>query len=226
VSTLAVYGDANDGYINSWDGLDDFLDGWEGSYSVARGGGTLEAYVDHSTFLIGQLRSGGEFFYHYEVYESFLAFDTSALNGMSISSAVLNLTCNSHNFSINFDIQIRLRDWGASLTITDWVAGGSLSSLTLLAHLSTSLFPQGSSADFTNDAMPANVNKTGFTRMVVCSSRTAGNSAPSNDDYVGIRAVDYAGSTSDPKLTITYSEPPPPIAGMPLVRTLRFGWAG
>jgi len=41
--------------------------------------------------------------------------------------------------------------------------------------------------------------------MLLCSSRTTGNNAPTTTEYVNIYSADYTGTTRDPVLTVTYA---------------------
>ena len=226
MTTTVVYAGTVDGVILMLDQRDPGA----GSYAAARAG-TAESSVADSiveSLAVGQIwwdYGGGDT--DVQVEESFIGFDTSPIADTdTVSAAVLNVTADSDNSTTDFTIEARLYDWGAGLEVADWVAGASLSGLTLLATKTTaSGFTAGTAYDFTDVAMPANVNKTGSTRMILCSSRTTGNNAPTGDEYVGIRAADYAGTTSDPKLTVTHAAGVA-IAGMPLVRALRKTWAG
>jgi hypothetical protein len=194
MTTTVVYAGAEDGYIYS----EDFENGL---YSVARAGsGAKTADTIATEVYVGQ--DATPF-----VYEGFVQFDTSGIaDGDTVSAAVLNVTSQADSSATDFTIQARLSDWGTGLTTADYVAGASLSSLTLLATYATSSgFTANTAYDFTDSAMPANVNKTGATRMLLCSSRTVGNNAPSGDEYVGIKSADTTGTTSDPKLTVTHA---------------------
>ena len=196
MSTLVVYGDAADGFIWS----DDLY------YSSARSGASEFVFAQPAALqgTIGQIYDGDSGYYG--VRESFLSFDTSAIGTDTVSAAVLRVTSNADASDTDFDIQARLRDWGATLTTADWVAGSSLSGLTSLATKTTaSGFTAGTAYDFTDVAMPANVNKTGTTRMLLCSSRTTGNNEPTGAESVGIYSADESGTTRDPKLTVTYA---------------------
>lgn len=223
MSTLVVYSGTADGDITSQD-----LD-----YAIARSAGAwffgaASPVVTYVT--VGQSYDdiSGEGDYGFTVTEAFLGFDTSAIGTDTVSAAVLNVTSYSDSSVTDFTIEARLRDWGATLTTADWVAGASLSGLTSLATKTTaSGFTAGTAYDFTDVAMPANVNKTGVTRMLLCSSRTTGNNAPTGFENVRLRSADYAGTTYDPVLTITYTEGAgTPAAGMPLLRLQRKAWAG
>jgi len=208
VSTFVVYADTSDGDIGSADGYDDEYDGWAGDYAVTRSGTgvVLEAGASSTIVAVGQLRVVS-FYQVFWVYEGFLAFDTSALtSGATVSAAVLRVTSYADYSTTDFDIQARLRDWGTSLTTADWVAGADLSGLTLLGSYATSSgFTANTGYDLSDTAMGANVNKTGSTRMLLCSSRTVGNNAPTNNEFVHIYSANYTGTTRDPKLTVTYA---------------------
>jgi hypothetical protein len=204
VSTLVVYADVSDGYIQSNSG--DQFAGPQGVYADARAGTGLVANTTATALSLGQQMSS-DGYDQYTVWEPFLGFDTSALGSATVGSAVLNLTSNSDGSSVDFTVQARLCDWGATLTTADWVAGGSLSGLTLLGSYDTSGgFVPGTAYDFSDTAMAANVNKAGTTRMLLCSSRTVSNNVPAGpSEWINPRAADYTGTTSDPKLTVTYS---------------------
>ena len=214
MSTLVVYSDTSDGYIRSSSvaGTDD--------YPAARAGTATDIGTGYDVITVGQYYdydpgwwdpeyeewdpapSGGN-----TVFETFLAFDTSALtSGATVSAAVLRVTSYADISTTDFDIQARLRDWGTTVEAADWVAGGSLSGLTLLGSYATSSgFTVGTGYDLSDTAMAANVNKTGSTRMLLCSDHTVGNTAPTGDEWVYIYSADESGTTRDPKLTVTYA---------------------
>ena len=142
----------------------------------------------------------------YSGYELFISFDTSSIGSGTISTATLNMTIQEDRTGgSDFNIQARLHDWGTSVTTADWVAAASLSGKTLLAHKSTVGISNGSAYDFTNDALVANINKSGSTRMLLASDRFAAGTIPSGEEFVHLRTADYTGTTNDPKLVITYS---------------------
>ena len=203
MSTLVVYSDTTDGYIYGVDGMDDEFDGYDGSYASARATPT-GADAAAVFWAVGQV-TYGSFFVIYNVYESFLSFDTSSIGGSgTVSAAVLNLTSYADNSTTDFTIEARLRDWGASLTTADWVT--SLSALTLLAHRDTSSgWTPATAYDLTDDAFAANVSKTGSTRLLLCSDHTTANTAPTGYESVSSYSADYTGTTRDPKLTVTYA---------------------
>ena len=173
MSTLVVYAATTDGHIESYGG--------EGSaYLDVRAGGTLTASTAGTGLLFGD-RGFDEVEGNplsYWVWESFIQFDTSSIgSGSTVSAAVLTLSpINIYNASV----QARLRDWGTALTIEDWVAGASLSGLTLLAH-GAFLFSMAA-IDLTDDAFPANVNKVGPTRLLLCDPDTIAGGDPGLSD--------------------------------------------
>ena len=206
MSTLVVYSDTTDGYINSSDGTVYF--GPQGSYASARTGSAFSVDTSLGTFIVGQ-----SYYWdvngQYQVWESFAGFDTSSIGSGSVSAATLRLTSNSDGSTTDFTVEARLHDWGTGLTSADWVAGASLSGKTLLAHYATSGgFVNGTGYDLVDDAFAANINKTGTTRLLLCSSRTTAGTAPADqvDEYIYAYSADQAGTTQDPKLTVTYAQ--------------------
>lgn len=191
--TITVYADAgsNDGYISSNNG----------TYSTARSGGTLTADTSATTAYIGQ-NTG------YYCYESFFSFDTSFVGfASSVSSVTFSLYGQSDLSFTDFTIEARISDWGTGLTTADWVAGASLSALTSVATFATSsTFSTSAYNAFSNVAFPANINKSGSTRIICYSSRQSGNNTPSSFEYVIAYSADQTGTSNDPKLSITYTE--------------------
>jgi hypothetical protein len=208
VSTLVCYADTSDGYLDA---------GWESDWetrsyindyygSVRSGAYGANVYTGYGCIVVGQsifegLNWDGHFWEEIPaiyITESFISFDTSALgSGATVSAAVLNLT---HDVGAEWDVEARLRDWGSTLDSGDWVEGGS--GLTLLAHRMG--WDPTPSRDLINDAMPANVNKTGSTRMVLVSSETRAGSWTAGNRTYSFYEADTAGTTYDPRLTITY----------------------
>lgn len=226
MSTLVVYADAADGTIQSGGDFD--------SYASARAGtgGVLQANTAATDHEVGQYYANSgdpDFIDTNSVFESFESFDTSSVgSGSTVSSAVLRLTSSADYSVTDFTLQARLHDWGASLTTADFVAGASLSGLTLLAHYATSGgFTANTAYDLADDAFAANVSKTASTRILLCSSRTVSGTAPSGQESVLYRSADYTGTTNDPRLTVTYTAgADTPSAGQRLYKRLAMIWAG
>lgn len=206
MSTLTVYGDTADGMVNSM--------GANGYDAVKAGTGDLEFWVNTTgaTCSIGQQYafgdSGDPDYIPWEsdtIGEAFISFDTSSIGaGSTVSAAVLTLTSAGGN--TNFTLQARLHDWGATLTTADWLYGASLSGTTLLAHRAMSGgWTIGTAYDLTDDALAANVSKTGSTRIILVSANTVSATRATAGEMAGCYLADQAGTTSDPKLVVTYS---------------------
>lgn len=194
--TLTVYADAGDGFISNT----------SATYSTARSGGG--SFITDSTAtsdgrVIGQRFAAGS----YRCIQSFFSFDTSSLGaGATISAAVFSLYGAADNSATDFTAEARLRDWGGTLADADYVAGASLSGDALLATFATSAgWSVAGYNDFTDVALPANVSKTGNTRLYVSSDRQRTNNTPVGDEAVGAYFADNSGTTNDPKLVVTYT---------------------
>lgn len=189
--TTVVYADVSDGFLTGEDATS--------IYSAAAASAVLADTV--STLQVGQ---NFDLSTTYDVYQAFLGFDTSAVTG-TITSATLALK-DSAPPSTNFTIEARLNDWGTSLTTADWVIPANIGGKTLLASYTTVTGWSGAVYhDFTDAAMAANVNQTGFTRLLLNSDRHRTAVTPTGNEVAAILAADQAGTTSDPKLTIVTS---------------------
>jgi hypothetical protein len=188
--TVVVYGNTSDAEIQSGGGSID--------YATARAGYALSA-GSYFVLRIGQADNGdGEYTENY-VWQGFVAFDTSSVaSGDTVSAAVLSVTGVNDWSDTDFDLQARDKDWGATVDTSDWVTSYG----TLRAHRNTSA---GVTGDLTDDAMAAGVVKAGTTRLLLVSSRTVAGAGPTNPglEYVEIYSADQAGTTQDPKLTVT-----------------------
>jgi hypothetical protein len=219
VSTLVVYGDTSDGYVNSTSGIDG-PDGPSGTYADARNGTgqQLWANTNFNGYYINHLAFTTDWDYVlYAIDEAFLSWDTSSLgSSASVSSVVMQLT--SYYPGGGGTQQVRLYDWGTSLTTADFRTGDAFAALTLLCHAADSSFAFSNTVTFTDDAFAANVNKTGSTRVVMAANYLASNTSPDSGGTSGaaLYYADNAGTTYDPKLTITYTtdtyQPRPGVA--------------
>lgn len=175
------------------------------TYLTARsGGGTFLTNTSATTAICGQEFFSGQYY----CYECFFGFDTSSLGaGASVSAAVLSLYGSSAQVggSSAGIYRARLHDWGATVDTADWVPGASLSGKTLLAHLAHSSVSQSAYNDFVDDAFAANVNKTGTTNIEMTTDRMEAATVPTAAEYETWVMADNAGTTQDPKLTVTYS---------------------
>lgn len=176
-------------------------------YATARAGtGTLGlGSLNTSGFQAGQQLLTGS----YRVYEPMVGFDTSSIPDTDvISTAVLSLYGNANNLnSTTPEFRARLKDWSTTVDTGDFVAGASLSSLTLLATFDSAGYA-AAYMDFMSDAaFPASIDKAGFTRMTVTHADLETGSAPAGLQYIIFQSADTSGTTQDPKLTITHAAP-------------------
>ena len=209
------YSESADGFIES---------SHASTYSTARsGGGTKVAPTTEVYLQIGQNYLGSEFGYY--LYESFLSFDTSTIPDSAIISAV-TLSLHGGGYvdqsTTDFTIEARTYDWGASLTTADWVAGADLSSNTLLASRSTSGWSTSAYNDLTENGsnFVSAINKTGITRIILCSSRTKDGTTPTGAEYVNLGASEKSGTSNDPKLSVTYVLGPTTVGSITMSGTV------
>lgn len=189
MATLTVYAAAGDGTLQSFNA----------TYSTARAGSGV-SLIGGSTLTVGQ--STG-----FSVYQSGLPFDTSAVGASAtVSAAVLETYLNSDDSTTDFILRARDYAFG-TYTAADFVAGTNLASTgSLRASLDTNgIGATGQYKTWTDAAMAAAINKTGMTELVLYSSRQEGNNQPSTNEMVALRSADSTGTTTDPKLTITYT---------------------
>ena len=196
MTTFTIYAGATDGYISSSNA----------TYATARSGGTLSANTAGANIIVGQQRIGGINY----VLEGYLEFDTSAVGpGATVTSSTLAIKGNNDKSATDFTLEAWSRDWGGgTLTTGDYVAGASLSGLTLLASALSSNFIFGAYNTFASDAaFLAAINLTGYTRILVASDLTRTNTAPTGDEYTSYDSADVSGTSSDPRLIIIATLP-------------------
>lgn len=177
------------------------------NYSTARTGpGTLFFdVVDDNNHWVGQISDSGL----YDCIEAFISFDTSAIaDSDTVSGVSLDLwLLTDSSTGADFTVEAREKDWGASVTTADWVAGGSLGGLTLMASISTSgIGSTGAYKTFTSQTafLTATGLKTGTVYLMLSSSRHRAGNTPSGNEYVVFQDAESTGTSQDPKLTITH----------------------
>lgn len=191
MATLTVYGDEADGYIQSEDA----------TYLTARaGGGVLSVNTSSGTIP----------FQHWGPFDRtrlpYIAFDTSPLGvTATISAAELSLYDASQNAASAYQLNVRLYDWGATLETADFIPGADMAANTLLAHLASASRIANDWNTFVDDALPANVNKTGFTRMVLSSNLFEAGTEPVGTESWTFSSANEVDISQDPKLVITYT---------------------
>jgi hypothetical protein len=183
--TYTIFGDPADAALTSQ----------HGTYATARTGGTVTAgNVADQGADVGQ-NTG------FTIWQHTIGFDTSAVVG-TITSATLHLYGTAKG-GAGFTIEARLHDWGASVTAADWVSGADLASKTLLASIAEAAYSASGYNALTSDAaFIANINQSGFTRMIVCSSKQRLGIQPSGLEYASFATANVDGTGQDPKLVI------------------------
>ena len=155
----------------------------------------------------------------YACYEGFVSFDTSTVgSGSTVTVATLSFYGSLDRSAVDFILQARFYDWGASLTVDDWASGdptdaGSLDEYTLLAAYDTaSGWPETSAyvALVSEAAFLSNIAKTGTTYVMTSSSRQLNGDVPTGTEYVQAYLADDAtgggGTDRDPKLYVEWTE--------------------
>lgn len=188
--TTIVFADAADGYIQGDDSSST-------DYTLATTSPTTVTTL--ATFLlVGQTFDAGT---TYIIYQGDISFDTTGLTGAT--SAILSMVDQSDFSTTDFTLEARLHDWGATLTTADWLTPANIGGKTLVAQYTTATGWTGTVYhDFTDVAMVANLNTTGFTRLLLNSNLNRTAVPPTVDEYINAKSADTAGTTSDPKLTI------------------------
>lgn len=160
---------------------------------------TTATVMDYGT----HLNSG-----HYQIGRIFMPFDTSALGGgVTISSSFITLTSDYYSnadsetaylvsisfTSITASTQFTRSNWG---TATDY---GN--------RAITAWNPSGTSADITLTATGiSNINPSGVSYFAgMFGLDRAGGTAPTGINNISPRSSEYAGTSSDPLLSVTYT---------------------
>lgn len=207
MTTFTIYPDTNDASIKCSSTV----------YADARSGaGTLTvAPATDSTGAVGQQLVSTT----YSVMELFQQYDTSGIGaGAVITAGTLSFGMPGVDSSVtDFDIDAYSHDWGGgAVTTGDFIAGADFAAMTRIGTRNTAglaLSSQGGANVLTSDAeMLTEINKTGFTRVVMVSRKTSANTAPTGDEYISIRMADNTGTINDPRLTV--------VATLPIAGTL------
>lgn len=194
-TTTTVYADMS-GYVQSS----------SSNYSSTRSGNSLAVDTALATFLVGQRLIATEESTDYMIWQGFLSFNTSSITG-TVSSATLSVYCDTAS-DPGWSLEARTRSIGGSIGTSDWVAGSSLSALTLLASRAESAFGGGYTALTSETAFLAAINQLGNTQMLLCSSDQPDNDSPGeHDERLVISSVNTSGTSEDPKLVIIHNTP-------------------
>jgi hypothetical protein len=180
------------------------------SNTVYANGGVLTNAQDGVTgrTLYGALSVGQlQFVLNFYVYEAFISFDTSSIpDGATITAATLYLWGSDDQSAVDFTIEARAFDYGATIETGDFRTRAELTALTLAASRSTVGWSLGGYNTFTSDAALLSViNKSGATRFVLNSSLHRTGATPAAYEYIVFHAGDITGQ--EPKLVVTYTVP-------------------
>jgi hypothetical protein len=191
VATTTLYPTANSGALFSYDA----------AYANARAGTGTLAVQGAGDARIGQRLTTDP---TYQVWQYELEFDLASIAGATISAAILSLFVTAVDGTPGYVIEVRMHDYGTSITTADFVAGASLSSKTLVAQW-TSANPDTEYKTFTDVAMPANLVAGSLNRMILVGARQTSNNAPTDAEYITAYYDNTGGDPTRPKLDITYT---------------------
>ena len=192
MTTTVIYADTADGHVV----------GSSTTYSTARST-AVSADATLATGNVGQNKVSST----YSCFELFFWFGTATIaDSDTVSAATFSLYLSSDLSITDFTMIAALHNWSDTLTTADWVAGASLAAKTTVATLASSAIGSGFHS-FTDVAFPANIDKTGNTRIIVYSSRHSGNNTPTGAEFVNWSIADESGTTYDPKLTVVHAPP-------------------
>ena len=199
MSTTTVYPSTADGYLTSGSNV---------SYATARSGGAYRAiHNTDDTMLVDQYPSGGGYFY---CRSGYLDFDTSSIPDTDEIFAVTLSLYAIYAFGSPGALEVYAYDWGEELTFADWIAGADVAAMTLLASYSGRWSGGAYRALTSETAFKAAINKTGVTRLFLCTTKFRTGSAPSDRDGYTFYATEKV-TTYRPKLVIEHAPP----AGVP-----------
>jgi hypothetical protein len=144
--------------------------------------------------------------------ESFMYFDFSSLPAGTINSASLNITY-SDNQAIGTSpapryIYFYLYDWGASVDPSDYVAGSSASTNTLLSTVYISTGLPSSGTQYSGSFLLSEISKRTTTKLAVVSGTTI--NVGSGGAVTGLHYDAYYSRTATnvsyrPKITVNYT---------------------
>lgn len=198
MSTTTVYPSTADGYLVSGSNV---------SYATARSGGEVWGINNTAKDMwVDQYKAGSYFVCH----SGYLDFDTSSIPDTDEISAVTLSLYAIQAYGSPGALEVYAYDWGEELTFADWIAGADVAAMTLLASYSGTWSGGAYRALTSETAFKAAINKTGVTRLFLCTTNFRTGSAPSDRDGYTFYATEK-GTTYRPKLVIEHAPP----AGVP-----------
>lgn len=198
--TLSVRSSTDDGRIRSSNA----------TYSTARNGSTFSVNTSNTTENVEYTWTGSL----YRIEAIFLDFDTASLGaGATVSAGTLTLY-GSGTAETSTDaptIEARGFDWTVPLDSTDWPdfnPGTNWTNLSFMASMALTSWnnTSGSANNLTSQSgMTTWISKTGVTYCCVNYDGSATTTAPTGSNVFNTRMADFAGTSSDPLLTVTYT---------------------
>lgn len=136
-------------------------------------------------------------------FQGFVRFDTSPIGTDSITSATfspyLEEDLTTYEGGQDFIVEARLHSWGPTLTTADWLS--SKTGKPLVAHIDTNGIGSMGYKDFVDDDLAANINKSGYTELIVMHDWSVVNTG---HEDVAWYSAEQGGTTVDPKLIIVH----------------------
>ena len=195
MSTTTVYPSTADGFLSSGSNV---------SYATARSGGAVQKIYNTANYMsVIQYLDGSDYFY---CCSGYLDFDTSSIPDTDEISAVTLSLYAINTYGSPGALEVYAYDWGEELTFADWIAGADVAAMTLLASYSGTWSGGAYRALTSETAFKAAINKTGVTRLFLCTTNFRTGSAPSDRDGYTFHATEK-GTTYRPKLVIEHAPP-------------------
>ena len=198
MSTTTVYAATSDGYLTSKHAI----------YATARSGGTITVQTANYEHWIDQYLGGGL----YELYATYLAFDTSFVDTDAISAVRMYAYPEATYgpvFGSPGPMEVYPYNWGGTLVIGHWIPGATVAGMTKLASIAAGSFTAGAYRQLTSEAaFAAAINKTGTTYLYVTFADFRLGTVPTTEDGYGMYTANKQG-TYAPKLEIDHA----PAAG-------------
>lgn len=197
--TVTVNSTTGDGSVLSYT--------FSGVYETARAG--TDSLTTNTHLLVGQTQDNS--ITYWDCYQSFLNFNLTGIGIPALTvftSATLSLYLEADGSTTNFNVEARTSNWGSSVDTADFVAGASLSGLTLLASVGTGSLigaynPFTESGTALRDASATALAGDGIVRMLLDSDNQANDSPPTLDENVIFESTTSA-SGHPPRLTLSY----------------------
>jgi hypothetical protein len=189
-----ILGDAADGYA------------WYSSttYNTSREGGGTPTVGSSGGATVGQTKGITD----YLCMEGFFKFDVSGMTDFINPNLQFYAQFEAGDLTRQFDIEIRVHNWGAAVEAADFVPGSQLSGKALIGTVNTANYPLANELiPFTIDtaALTSAINAAkagdGWLYLMASSSYQRTGSAPTGFEYVNILGRDGGTDATAPRLT-------------------------